>query len=367
MTRRWVWSMLLLFTHGAGADTAVSFDIETLTDGLHHPWTLEFIPDGSMLITERVGQLRVFRDGELLPEPVSGVPKVAFSMQGGLFDIILDPDFERNQALYLSYAAGTDSANATQIVRATFDGETLREQTIVFTASPEKSTPAHFGGRLAFLPDGTLLAAIGEGFTLREQAQKLDSLLGKVVRIDTTGGIPSDNPFANGGGRPEIWTWGHRNPQALLYDAGDDAVYLHEHGPRGGDELNRLAAGRNYGWPAVTHGRDYSFSTVTPYTELPGMEPPLVHWTPSIAPSGMAMYRGALFRNWDGDLLITALVERSLRRIELQNGRVVRQHLLLTELGERLRDVTVGPDGAIYILTDGENARLLRITPATTP
>ena len=249
------------------------FAIETVADDLELPWSLAFLPDGSMLVTERPGRLRMIRDGELLEAPVAGVPDVYFAGQGGLFDVVLDPDFESNQTIYLSYAHGDQDANATRILRAVLDGNELRDQEVIFTVEPYKRGALHFGGRIAFLPDGTLLMPTGDGFTYREEAQKLYTLLGKIVRIHRDGSIPDDNPFVGrADARPEIWSYGHRNPQAILFDPVSGNVYAHEHGPRGGDELNLIEPGRNFGWPAITYGRDYNFAGITPYTEYPGME-----------------------------------------------------------------------------------------------
>ena len=340
------------------------YTIATVAENLELPWSLAFLPDGSMLVTERPGRLRIIRDGNLLETPVVGVPEVYFAGQGGLFDVVLDPEFETNQTIYIAYAYGDRDANATRIQRAVLDGNLLRDQQIIFTVEPYKPGALHYGGRIAFLPDGTLLMPTGDGFTYREEAQKLDTLLGKIVRIRRDGSIPDDNPFAGlDDARPEIWTYGHRNPQAIRFDPVSGNVYAHEHGPRGGDELNLIEPGRNYGWPAITYGRDYNYASITPYTEYPGMEQPLVDWTPSIAPAGMAIYSGDLFPDWQGDLFVAALVERAIRRLDMQIGRVVGQELLFSELGERMRDVRVGPEGALYLLTDSTDGRLLRVTP----
>jgi glucose/arabinose dehydrogenase len=284
--------------------------------------------------------------------------------QGGYFDIVPDPDFATNALVYLSFAHGEPKKNALRVVRAKLDGNTLTGVTPIFTVVPWKDTPHHYGGRMAFLSDGTLLITTGEGFTYREASQTLDNHFGKVVRIRTDGGVPADNPFiGSDGARPEVWTFGHRNPQAVVVVPGSGTVYLHEHGPRGGDELNLIVPGRNYGWPAITYGIDYSGATVSPYTELPGMEQPLVYWVPSIAPAGMAWYDGALFPDWRGNLLIASLAERTIRRVELRNGSVIAQHVIFDDLGERFRDVRVGPDGAVYLLTDSPSGRVLKVTP----
>ncbi len=351
---------LILLLLSVAAPVHAQFQVDTVVEGLDHPWSVTELPDRSLLITERTGQLRAVRDGKLIEEPIAGVPAVYFSGQGGLLDVELDPGFAENRTLYISYAHGTRRSNALRIMRAKFDGETLTDQQVIFTVEPAKSTSNHFGGRMAFLGDGTLLATTGDGVTLREHPQRLDSLLGKIVRITRDGEAPSDNPFVGqDNARPEIWSYGHRNPQALLRDPESGRVWMHEHGPRGGDEINLIEPGRNYGWPAITYGRDYTGAAITPYTEYPGMEQPVVDWTPSIAPSGMAIL--------DGDLLVTALKERSLRRVVMNGASAVEQQILLQDLGYRLRDVAVASDGTILVLTDRADAKLLRITPAASP
>ena len=355
-------ALALLLVASGIADAAPR--VEVVASGLEFPWSIAFLPGGDMLVTERGGRLRIIRDGTLLQEPVAGVPDAFVTGQGGLFDVVLDPAFADNRIIYLSLACGTAARNATRVVRALFDGNGLSEQTVLFTATPWKKGASHYGARMAFLPDGTLLVTVGEGFDYRESAQRLDTHLGKVVRIGTDGTAPADNPFRDTpGALPEIYSLGHRNPQAILVSPGDGSVFLHEHGPRGGDELNLVEPGRNYGWPVATHGRDYAGARISPFEAYPGMTDPLLHWTPSIAPAGMTLYDGALFPEWRGDLFVAALAERSLRRLDLENGAVVEQEVLFTDLGERLRDVRTGPDGALYVLTDSPDGRVLRIVP----
>ncbi len=355
----------LLFTTSAGqAATQVDYQIDTLAEGLAHPWSLAFLPDGSMLITEREGRLRIVRDGELLSEPVSGMPDVYVRSQAGLFDVLPDPEFDRNGWIYLAFAQGTNRSNATRVVRAHFDGAALHDVETLLTVEPAKNTPVHYGGRLLFLPDGTLLITTGDGFNYREQSQHLDSLMGKTLRIHPDGRVPDDNPFvAEPEARPEIWSYGHRNPQGLALDPADNQVYLHEHGPRGGDELHSLEAGHNYGWPVITYGKDYSGAEVTPFRERPGMTQPLTWWDPAIAPSGLAVYRGDAFPEWDGKLLVGGLVSRDVRLVRLTDDGAEDLGALFEEVGQRIRDVRLGPDGAIYLLTDSPQGRLLRVTP----
>ena len=341
------------------------YRLATVADGLAFPWCLAFLPNGDMLVTERNGGLRIIRDGVLDPQPVAGLPPTFARGQGGLFDVLPHPDFSSNGLLYISYAHRQDGGNATRIARGRFDGTTLHDVAPIFTVAPLKRPPLHYGGRMAFLPDGTLLMTTGDGFVHREAAQRLDNLLGKVVRLDENGAAPADNPFVDvAGARPEIWTYGHRNPQGIVVAAspdGETAIYLHEHGPRGGDELNRLRPAVNYGWPVATFGIDYNGAVISPFTEYAGMEQPLLHWTPSIAPAGMAWYDGDLFPDWRGDLFVTSLVFSYVERIDLEAGEIVGQERLFEEIGRRLRDIRVGPHGHLYILTDSANGSVIRV------
>lgn len=339
--------------------------IETLAEGLVNPWSIAFLPDGALLVTEREGRLRVIRDGALVEAPVEGTPEPYVKSQAGYFDVVLDPDFETNRTIYLAYAAGTDKANATRVIAARFDGTRLSDIRTIFETRWKKPTPVHYGGRMAFMKDGTLLITVGDGFDYREKAQDLGSDLGKIVRVNTDGTFPGDNPFADKkGALPEIWSYGHRNAQGLAI-AADGTVYETEHGARGGDEINVIEPGKNYGWPLATYGVDYSGAKVTPFTTFKGTEQPIKYWTPSIAPSGLAIYESDLFANWTGDLLVGALAERSLHRVDLENGTPVGEERYL--IGERVREVRVGPDGAIYVTTEERHGepvgKVLRLTP----
>lgn len=338
---------------------------ETVAEGLVHPWSLAFLPDGRLLVTERAGRLRVIADGRLLPEPVTGVPEAFVASQAGLFEVLPAPDFEDSRLLYLSLASGERRANATRVVRGRLEGSALVAVEEVFLARPQQATPVHYGGRMLFLPDGTLLVTLGDGFNYREQAQALDSHFGTIVRVNADGSVPADNPFVNTpGALPEIWSYGHRNVQGIVLDPVTGRVYAHEHGPRGGDELNLIEPGRNYGWPVVTHGVDYTGAIITPFTEREGMEPPLIDWTPSIAPAGMTRYDGALFPEWSGQLFIAALAGQHVVRVALDaDGQPTAQARLFEALGERFRDVRTGPDGSLYLLTDSPRGRVLRIVP----
>lgn len=377
-------AMLVLLAAGAGvfevraADSSIqTFRIETVASGLDHPWALTFLPGGRMLVTERPGRLRLIEPGSsgqpvLRPDPVPGLPPVLAQGQAGLFDLVLDPGFASNGLLYLSFAHGTVASNQLRVVRARFDGWQLLDVTPILSTQPSKAGTQHFGGRMAFLPDGTLVVGMGDGNQERTDAQRLGTHLGKLLRIRTDGQVPSDNPFVGRAGvRPEIYSLGHRNPQGLVQVGGQ--LYAHEHGARGGDELNHIQPGANYGWPVTTGGVDYTWARITPYRTLPGISPPLLDWTPSIAPAGLAYYDATLFPAWRGSLFVAALKERSVRRVPLPNaasaapGAPGKQEILFTELGERFRDVRAGPDGALYLLTDSPAGRVLRVVPDSGP
>jgi len=342
------------------------YKVTEIAKGLDHPYSIAFLPDGSMLVTERKGQLRLIKDGQLVAAPITGVPPVHLGSQAGLFDIVLHPKFAENSLVYLTYAHGTSTANMTRVARARFDGSALQDLQVIFEAKPPKDTSNHYGGRLVFLPDGTFTLLVGDGFEYREQAQNLGSHLGKIVRLNDDGTIPQDNPLVGREDvRPEIYSLGHRNQQGLVFDSERNILFETEHGPQGGDELNIIESGKNYGWPVITYGRDYTGALVSPFTARPGMEQPVVYWTPSIAPSGLAVYRGDKFPAWNGDLLVGALAFKHLRRVHLdERGHVVSQEQLLTKLGERIRDVRVSPDGYVYVTTDYPDGRVLKLEPA---
>jgi aldose sugar dehydrogenase len=344
---------------------ALDYRVETVAEGFEFPWSLAFLPDGRMLVTERAGRLRIVEDGKLLKDAISGLPPVFVSGQGGLFEVLPDPGFANNQTLFLSFAHGTDRANHTRVIRARLVGNELKDVTPIFTVKPAKRGGAHFGARMAWLADGTLAISTGDGFNYREQAQKLDNHLGKIVRIRKDGSVPSDNPFvADKNALPEIYSLGHRNVQGLVFDSESGKLYAHEHGPRGGDEVNLIEPGRNYGWPLITYGVDYSGAIISPYTEKPGLEQPLAYWVPSIAPAGMTMYRGTLFPKWKGSLLVSALAGQKVQRVPIDNGKAGQQETLFAELEKRLRDIRTGPDGALYLLTDEASGSVLRVVPS---
>lgn len=363
----------LVGSQAASADQslAASLRVEVVADQLDTPWGLAFLPDGRMLVTERTGALYLIDDrGQRTL--IKNVPPAFVKLQGGLLDVVLHPAFETNSMIYLSLAHGRQKHNTTRVVRAVLEGDTLTNVEVIFDSTP-KGTSVHYGGRLAFLPDGTLLVTIGEGADYREQAQRLDVVLGKIVRINDDGTIPEDNPFlSTPGAHPAIWSYGHRNPQGLHVDPQTGRVYAAEHGPKGGDEVNVIEPGANYGWPIATHGIDYSGARISPFETYPGMQEPLVYWTPSIGPGGIAVYRGAMFAEWDGDLLVAVLGHRHLRRVDLEDGRDVGQEILLQDRGARFREVEIGPDGAIYTVVESVNEReksgqILRISRALSP
>ena len=339
---------------------AADYQLEEVAGGLEKPWSIAFLPGGDMLVTEQPGRLRrLYSDGRV-SEPIDGVPEVYFAQQGGLFDVVLHPDFGSNRLIYLSYAEGELGDNGTAVARARLGEGQLENVEVIFRVAHRKYAPVHYGGRLVVLPDRTLLLTTGDGFELREQAQNLESQLGKTLRMNLDGSPPGDNPFP---AAPYVWTYGHRNPQGLIV-AGDGRVILHEHAARGGDEVNLLRPGSNYGWPAITRGVDYSGAHISPFTERQGMEQPVHVWDPSIAPSGFAIYESELFLHWQGSLFVGALVDKEVRRLEMESGQVVHEEALFGELEERIRDVRVGPDGAIYILTDNPEGRVIRVVPA---
>jgi glucose/arabinose dehydrogenase len=339
--------------------------VTTVVGGLEHPWGLAFLPDGRMLVTERPGRLRyVSADGKR-SEPVTGLPAVAAVNQGGLLDVALDPAFATNSTIYLSYAEpGEGEENGTAVARARLDGMQLQDVSVIYRQQPKFASGHHFGSRLVFARDGTLFVTQGDRNKLREAVQDLTTDIGKVVRIRTDGGIPADNPLVGRkDARPEIWSWGHRNIQGAALNPATGELWTHEHGPRGGDEINITRAGRNYGWPVITYGREYFGPAIGEGTAKAGMEQPLHYWVPSIGPSGMAFHDGRAHPQWKGQLFVGALAAKQLVRLEVgDDGRVRREERLA--IGERVRDVREGPDGALYLLTDENPGRLLRVVPA---
>lgn len=340
-----------------------------VASGLVEPWGLALMPDGRWLVTERPGRLRIVTAGGAVSEPVAGLPAVDARGQGGLLDVILGPDFARDRMIWWSYAEPREGGNATSVARGRLsdDGRRVENVQVIFRALPTYDGTLHYGSSLAFAPDGKLFVTLGErsDAPMRPQAQDLGSHMGKTIRINADGSVPQDNPFVGrDGALPEIWSLGHRNVQGVAI-APDGGVWTVEHGTRGGDELNLDRAGLNYGWPDVAYGIEYRGGPINAgVTAREGTEQPVYYWDPVIAPGGMTFYDGAMFPGWRGNLLVAALKEKHIARLVLENGRVVGEERLLTELGERVRDVAVGPDGAIWAITDETDGKLVRLAPA---
>lgn len=350
-----------------------NFRIETIATGLQNPWALAFLPDGRMLVTERPGRLRIVsKDGKLSP-PVAGLPPVTAVGQGGLLDIVLAPDFSQSHVLYFSFAEprgpnGAVNPSSTSVASARFveDKGTakLEDVKVIFRQQPAYPGGFHFGSRIAIARDGTLFITTGER-NLKRPSQDLKQDLGKVIRINADGSIPKDNPFVGRkDARPEIWSYGHRNVQGAAIHPVTGKLWINEHGPKGGDEINIPAKGKNYGWPVIGFGVDYSGAVIHESSSKSGMEQPIYHWTPSIAPSGMAFYTADAFPKWRGNLFSGALALTHLNRLELDGEKVVKEERLLGDLKLRIRDVRQGPDGFLYLLSDARNGKLLRLVPA---
>jgi glucose/arabinose dehydrogenase len=361
-------------TRAAQEKLNVPFDVVTVTEGLANPWGLAFLPDGKMLVTERPGRLRVVSaDGKQLSEPVAGLPAVDARGQGGLLDVALDPAFQRNQLIYWSYSEPGEGKNNTAVARGRFvDGASPKVENIqvIFRQAPSLASTLHFGSRLIFNRDGTLFITLGDRSITegRMQAQRLDGLLGKIVRINPDGSVPKDNPFAGKEGvRPEIWSFGHRNIQSAALHPATGELWEVEHGTRGGDELNVARKGKDYGWPTIAYGIEYMGGTITGgIQQKESMEQPRYYWDPVIAPSGMLFYTGKLFPKWQNSLFIGGLGSINLVRLTLKGEQVTGEERLLQDLQpqrERIRDVRQGPDGAIYLLTDSARGRILKLTP----
>ena len=342
-----------------------NYKLVTVAEGLEFPWSLAFLPDGRMLVTERPGRLRIVAaDGQLSP-PVTGVPAVFAQRQGGLLDVVLDPKFASNARVYLSYAEADAAGLAgTAVARGKLEGNALTEVEVIYRQTPKSEGGLHFGSRLAFAPDGKLFITQGDRYLMKDMAQTLDNDFGKVVRINPDGSIPTDNPFVRtAGARPEIWSYGHRNMQGAAIHPQTGKLWTHEHGAMGGDEINLDEAGKNYGWPVITWGINYDGKPIGIGTTKEGMEQPLLYWKPSIAPSGMAFYTGDKFADWRGNLFVGSMKFAYLNRIELDGTKVKAEHKLLTEVNERIRSVRQGPDGYIYVTTDTPKGRVLRLEP----
>jgi glucose/arabinose dehydrogenase len=351
--------------------TPKSFKQVTVAKDLERPWGMAWLPDGAILITERVGRVKIFRNGSLEQIAIAEIPNLFVSGQAGLMDISLHPRFAQNNLVYLTYSSGNFQSNHTSILRAKFDGKALVEPQVIFEVKPSKSGNQHFGSRIVWLPDDTMLIAIGDGGNpplqldgelIRNQAQKLNSQLGKVLRLKDDGSIPSDNPFVKtASANPAIWSYGHRNIQGLFADPISKQVWSTEHGSRGGDELNLIEAEKNYGWPVVTFSQEYTGGKISKEVSRPNMVDPKLVWTPAIAPSGLLLYRGNIFPNWEGNLFAGGLVSKSIVRIKIECNKTIVQETI--PVGQRVRDVRQGKDGFIYILTDEQAGQLIRLEP----
>lgn len=342
-----------------------ALDVQTITKGLEHPWGLAFLPDKRMLVTERPGRLRVVGPDGRLSEPLTGVPQVYASGQGGLLDVALSPTFDKDRLVYLSFAESGEGGAGTAVARGQLGDRGLEKTQVIWRQQPKVSGSNHWGSRIVFRPDGTLFVTLGDRFNYSQQAQDLSTTIGKIVRINPDGSAPRDNPFVNrAGARPEIWSYGHRNVQAAALHPETGQLWTVEHGARGGDELNHPEAGKNYGWPVISYGVHYSFLKIGEGTAKQGMEQPVYYWDPVIAPSGMIFYTADLFAEWKNNILIGSLTPGLLDRLIMKNGKVGTEQRYLGDLGERIRNVRQAPDGSIYLLTDARNGQVLRITPA---
>jgi aldose sugar dehydrogenase len=342
--------------------------VETVARGLQRPWGLTFLPDNRMLVTERPGNLRMVSADGALSEPIKGMPSIAARGQGGLLDVALDPNFAQNRLVYLSYAEDRGKGQAgTSVARGRLNegGMALEQLQVIFRQEPAYTGGNHFGSRLVFDRDGNLFVTMGDRFDLREQAQNPGNHIGKIVHIKPEGGAAPGNPFLNReGARPEIWSVGHRNLQSAALHPTTGELWTVEHGARGGDEVNIPQKGKNYGWPIISYGVDYSGAKIGEGTAKAGLEQPVYYWDPSIAPSGMAFYTGDKFPAWRGSILVGALAGKLVSRLETNGNKVTGEERMLQNLGERIRDVRQGPDGFVYLLTDSSQGRILRMRPA---
>ena len=341
-----------------------SFKLVKITGKLERPWGMAFLPNSNMLVTERVGRLRIIKQGELDPKPISGLPKNIYAAgQGGLLDVALHPDFKNNRLVYISYAGRDGNVAGTEVARGRLNGNALENLEVLFVVEPKTKGKLHYGSRLTFATDGTLYITTGDRYSYLHEAQDPSNHLGSIIRINDDGSIPKNNPFVNHKKfKPEVYSYGHRNAQGITMRPLDQSIWSHEHGPKGGDEVNKLKGGANYGWPAITYGIDYSGAIISDKTHAPGMEQPVIYWDPSIAPCGMSFYQGDKFPNWQDNLFVGALVKQHLRRLEMRGDEVISEEILLEGFA-RIRDVRTSPDGYLYILTDENNGKLFRLEP----
>ena len=340
------------------------YKFETILSNLDDAWSFEFLSEDKIIYTEMPGKLKIasLSDGSVVT--LRNVPKVQYASQGGLSEVVLDPDFESNKKIYLSYSAkNSDGKSTLYLMSAELNEDSLENNKIIFEAKAPRRIPVHLGAKIAFLEDGTILLASGDGFDHREKAQTLDNHFGKIIRINKDGTIPTNNPFVNvEGALPDIYSYGHRNMQGLIVTKSGQ-IFEHEHGPRGGDEMNLIEPSLNYGWPAITYGIDYSGAVISPFTEKEGMEQPLFHWTPSIAPSDMIFYEGNRYPKLKNSFLVTALVSKDVKQVTFSESGKEVQESLFSELNSRLRNIQASPDGLIYLMTDGPRGKLIKVVP----
>ncbi|MEC9414003.1 MAG: PQQ-dependent sugar dehydrogenase [Pseudomonadota bacterium] len=333
------------------------YKIEEIEGEFNYPWSSVFLPNGDFLITEMPGKIKLINGESKEVTDIKGVPNVLFRGQGGLSDIILHPNYEENKKIYLSFSYGDKRNNTLRVISAQLENDQLSNQKLIFDATPYRKTSNHYGARLLFLNDNSLIITSGDGFNYRELAQELDNHYGKIIRVMDDGSIPGDNPFLEKkNALPEIWTYGHRNQQGLALDKVNNILYSHEHGPRGGDEINIIEPGKNYGWPAITYGIDYNGSIISPFTEKEGLEQPLKYWVPSIGPLDMVFYDGEVFPELKGNLLICSAVPGDIRKISL-DGSNVREDIIFKEIKGRVRSIKSSSKGNLLILTDGPKGK----------
>jgi glucose/arabinose dehydrogenase len=348
------------------SSSAGALKVETFARGLDRPWAIAFLPDGRLLVTERPGRIRVVATDGQVSAPLAGAPGVFARGQGGMHDLILDREFAQNRSIYVCYAEPTSGGGRTALARGRLadDATRLDDVKVIFRQEGPLSSGNHFGCRIAQSRDGNLFLTLGDHFNHRDEAQNLANHLGKIVRVTPDGAVPDDNPFVGSkDAKPEIWSYGHRNSQGAAIHPVSGRLWMHEHGPRGGDELNIPDAGKNYGWPVIGFGIDYSGARIHESTHKAGMEQPIKQWTPVIAASGMAFYQSDLVPAWKGSLFIGALDGKGVVRLSLDGETVTGEERLLGGLGERIRDVRVGPDGALWLATDSASGRIVKVTP----
>ncbi|KEQ31267.1 PQQ-dependent sugar dehydrogenase [Pedobacter antarcticus] len=342
--------------------------VETVVTGLDMPWATAFLPDGRLLVTERTGKLRLVKDGKIDPKEITGLPKLLYKGQGGLLDVVLHPDYAKNGWIYISYSSpkaagepGDDGGANTAMLRAKLKDHALTDVQILFKALPNVKSNPHFGGRIIFDNKGYVFLSLGERGQM-EKAQDLSKDQGKIIRLHEDGKVPADNPFVKTeGAKPEIWSYGHRNPQGLVINPTTGVIWEHEHGPQGGDELNIVEKGKNYGWPLITYGIDYDNSIISKDTAKTGLEQPVLYWKPSIAPCGMAFITSEKFKDWKGDLLVGSLKFNYLQHLVIKDNKVVKKEIIFEKIG-RVRDVRQGPDGNIYVVVE-DSGSILKISP----